>query len=67
MKYVKMVTDNSRAETETLPSPIWLKAIDEIESSIPSFEPLRKGCGFAKRPDDGKLDIGAYEYVKAAE
>jgi hypothetical protein len=66
MKYVKMVTDNSRAVTETAPSPIWLQAIDEIESSIPSFEPIRKGHGFAKRADDGKLDIGAYEYVKSS-
>ncbi len=67
MKYVKLVTDNARAETEVKPSPAWLNAITEIEDSIPSFEPVRKGNGYTKRTDDGKLDIGAYEYVKTSE
>jgi hypothetical protein len=66
MQYVKMVTDNARAETDVKPSPIWLDAVDEVENSIPSFEPVRKGHGFMKRPDDEKLDIGAYEYAAPA-
>ncbi len=66
MQYVKMVTENARAETEVKPSPIWLNAIREIEESIPSSEPVRKGHGFTKRADDGKPDIGAYEYAGTA-
>ncbi|MHC4712939.1 MAG: right-handed parallel beta-helix repeat-containing protein [Planctomycetota bacterium] len=67
MEYVKLVTDNARAETDVKPSPIWLNAVKEIEESIPSFEPIRKGYGFTKRADDGKPDIGAYEYVKPGD
>lgn len=62
MKYVKMVTDKARTAGSAAPSPIWLAAVAEIESSVPASEPVRKGHGFIKRPDDGKLDIGAYEY-----
>jgi len=62
MSYVKMVTDNARADEPAKPSPIFLNAIREIEESIPSFEPLRKDHGFTKRGDDGKLDIGACEF-----
>ncbi len=64
MKYVKMVTDNAREVTDVAPSPIYLKAISDVEDSIPSYEPVRKGHGYVKRPDDGKLDIGAYEYAR---
>ncbi len=63
MEYVRLVTDNARAETDVKPSPIWLNAVKEIEESIPSFEPIRKGYGFTKRTDDGKTDIGAFEYT----
>jgi hypothetical protein len=63
-EYVKLVTDNSRNAFTTEPSPIWLKAIQEIEDSIPSYSPVPKGHGFQKRTDDGKLDIGAYEALK---
>lgn len=58
---VRAVTENSRTAFETRPSPIWLEAVKNIEESIPGYSPVRKGYGFQKRTDDGRLDIGAYE------
>ena len=65
VKAIHIVTDNSRTGTDVSPSPMWLKAIEEIEKPTPAYEPVRKDYGFQTRPADGAVDIGAYEFVKS--
>ena len=65
---VRKVTDEAKkADGEVKPSPIWLEAVAEVESATVAYEPIVKGYGFQTRPDDGKTDIGAYEFVETAE
>lgn len=45
------------------PSPEYQNALDDILKGLPTYEPGRKAPAMAKRPSDGKTDIGAYEYV----
>jgi hypothetical protein len=64
LKAIHIVTDNSRGGTEAAPSPIWLKALEEIEKPSPMYEPIKKAAGSAPRPSDGKVDLGAFELAK---
>lgn len=66
--YVREVTDFHKREVDGVsPSPIYLRAVEEIESGAPGSEPLRKAVGCSERAAADALDIGAYEYVKPAE
>jgi len=67
LKAIRIVTDNARGGTKAAGSPIWLKAIDEIERTTPAYEPIRKGHGFKERPVSGAMDIGAYECARPAD
>jgi len=64
LKAIRLVTQYSRAGDKTTPSPEWLKAVDETERPAPAWEPLKKSAGFRARPVHGRIDIGAYQFVK---
>ena len=66
-KAMRLVTVYARSAEGVKPSPAFLKAIDEIEASLPGFEPVRKGHGFSPRKVEGRIDIGAYEFVKSGK
>ncbi len=64
LKAVKMVTQYSRGEgQEVKPSPAWLKALEDVEKPCPMYQPIKKAPGFAPRANDGKVDLGAFEYT----
>ena len=65
LKAVRMVTQYSRGEGRDIkPSPIWLKALEDVEKPSPAYEPIRKAPGFSPRKSDGKVDLGAFEFAK---
>jgi len=66
--YIDEVADFHKAELDGVrPSPIYLNAVEEIQSGAPAFEPLKKAVGAGRRPVSGTLDIGAFEYVKPVQ
>jgi len=61
MKAVELVLEHARSGSDAEPSPVWLKALEDIEKDCPAFEPPGKAAGFKRRDVTGKVDIGAYE------
>jgi hypothetical protein len=57
---VRLVTDNSRSGSRVNPSPLWLKALDEIERPAPAFVPLRQGRGYQGRASRARHEPGAF-------
>ncbi len=63
MTYVKLVTDFHKGEVDGVsPSPIYLSAVNEIESSTLLFSPARKGYSSKGSAAGTGIDIGAYTY-----
>ena len=63
MPYVKLVTEFHKGEVDGVsPSPIYLSAVNEIESSTLLFSPARKGYSSKGSAAGTGIDIGAYTY-----
>ena len=63
MEAVRLVTAHTRGDGAG-PSVEYSRALEEIERSLPAFEPAGKGGGTTPaRKAAGALDVGAYEYV----
>lgn len=60
-KALKIVLQHAGSGSDAAASPVYLKALEDIERAYPAFEPVKKAPGFKPREVRGKVDIGAYE------
>lgn len=63
LRAVRLVTDHARGGAEARPSPIFLRALEEIERPAPAFQPVRGAPGFSPREVQGAIDIGGFEFT----
>jgi hypothetical protein len=60
-KAIRIVTQHSRDGEKGKASPMWLKALEEIEKPSPAYEPIKKQPEFHPRRVSGTADVGAFE------